>query len=265
MSVCIVGRGKVGRTLQRALRSAEVACTLLPGTRLGRALPAADVYLLAVPDAAIAGVAAQLTSRLSRATRVLHLAGARGLEELAALHDRGIAVGVMHPLVSFADTRAEHALRGATFTCFGDRPAITSARRLTRRLGARCVVIPPPDAAYHAAAALVANGAAALAHLGAQILMPLGFTQRDAERALAGLLTSVARNVAQVGVPGALTGPVVRGDVQTLTRHLAALTQRDRKLAAAYAALQPLVVASARVAGLEDTRARRILRAMAVR
>lgn len=265
MSVCIVGRGKVGRSMLRALRAADVACMLLPGTRLGAAPPAARVYLLAVPDAALAPVSAQLAEHLSRSTRVLHLAGARGLDELAALKQRGLSVGVMHPLVSFADTRAEHALPGATFTCFGDRAAIGAARQLTRRLHARCVVIDPPDATYHAAAALVANGSAALAQMGAQILMPLGFTRSEAEHALAGLLTSVARNVAQVGVPAALTGPVVRGDDQTVARHLAALARRDRKSAAAYAALQPIVVACARAAGLDAKGARRILHAVANR
>ena len=265
MNVCIVGRGKVGRTLQRALRRVDVACTLLPGTRLERALPTARVYLLAVPAAATTPVAARLATSLPSTTRVLHLAGARGLQELGVLAAGGHAVGVMHPLVSFADARAEHAIAGSTFTCYGDRAAVASARQLTRRLGARHVVIPAPDAAYHAAAALVANGAAALAHFGAQILTPLGFTQREAEHALSGLLTSVARNVAQVGVPTALTGPVVRGDVHAVVRHLDALAQRDRKLAAAYAALQPIVVESARAAGLDARRAGRILRAVAPR
>jgi predicted short-subunit dehydrogenase-like oxidoreductase (DUF2520 family) len=110
---------------------------------------------------------------------------------------------------------------------------------------------------------LVANGTAALAHAGVRILCELGFSRRAAERALASLLTSVAANVCEVGVPAALTGPVVRGDVATIERHLAALGALDRGLCRTYAALQPVIVDSALQAGLPTNVARRIRRATA--
>lgn len=260
MKVCVVGRGKVGRALAGALRGAGVACSLRRGSSARPARIDADVVVLAVPDAAIRSVAARLAGVLGPRTVVLHTAGARDLDDLTPLRENGIAAGVCHPLVSFASPTRPPALRDVSFTCFGDARAMATARKLARTLGARAVVVPhPPGPAYHAAAALLANGAAALAHAAARLLGELGFGSADAERALAALLASVADNIRDLGVPAALTGPVARGDAETVARHLTAVASRDPAIAAIYAALQPAIVATARARGLDAQKARAIL------
>jgi predicted short-subunit dehydrogenase-like oxidoreductase (DUF2520 family) len=240
-----------------------VAARKLASRRAAR--PFADVRtcVLAVPDGCIREIARQLAPMLDRRARVLHCAGARGLEELAPCAARGCAVAVFHPLVSFASSRRPVSLHGATFTSLGDVRATREAKRLSRLVGAHCVVLAARSgeeaARYHAAAALLANGAAALADVAARVLCELGYEQRTAERALAGLLASVATNVESVGVPEALTGPVVRGDSATVARHLAALARSDPSASRAYAAVQPVVVASARARGLGRAAERAIL------
>jgi predicted short-subunit dehydrogenase-like oxidoreductase (DUF2520 family) len=252
MKIAIVGRGKLGRAFARALARADLAPQSL-GRKLPRQLDV-DLVLLAVPDAQIASVAAKLDVR----SCVLHCAGARGLDELAQVKARGAAVGVLHPLISFASAEHPPSLHGATFTVFGDRRAVQAARQLASVLGARVLVLRgPPSAAYHAAAALLANGAVALAAHAKHMLGALDLDPRDRERALAGLLASVASNIAAVGLPAALTGPVVRGDVDAVRRHLAAL---PREQALAYAAVLPLIVATAREAGLAPEPARALTR-----
>jgi predicted short-subunit dehydrogenase-like oxidoreductase (DUF2520 family) len=77
--------------------------------------------------------------------------------------------------------------------------------------------------AYHAAAGLVANGAAALAAVGAELLVHGGVPRDVAPAMLGPLLRSVAENVSMLGFPDALTGPVRRGDVAGLQKHLATL------------------------------------------
>jgi predicted short-subunit dehydrogenase-like oxidoreductase (DUF2520 family) len=247
MRVAIIGRGKVGRAFERALAAyAPLA--------LGRKLPAlrdVELVLLAVPDAQIARVAQQL----EYTGCVLHTAGSRGVDELAALRARGAAVGVLHPLVSFASVRHPPSFHGTTFTLFGDRRATQAGRKLARVVGARPLLLSTPPPAYHAAAALLANGAAALA-AHASAMLP-AIPQRDRERALAGLLASVASNIAQVGLPMALTGPVVRGDVEAVRRHLAALPKAQAR---AYARVLPLIVDTALQAGLTPATARAMLR-----
>ncbi|HEX5660941.1 MAG TPA: Rossmann-like and DUF2520 domain-containing protein [Polyangiales bacterium] len=247
MRVAIVGRGKVGRAFERALAAYTPVAV---GRKLPRALDV-ELVLLAVPDAQIARVAAELEF----GGCVLHTAGSRGVEELAALRARGASVGVLHPLLSFASAKHPPLLHGATFTLFGDRRATQAGRKLARVLGARPLVLSSPPPAYHAAAALLANGAAALAAHASAMLAQI--PQRERERALAGLLASVATNIAQVGLPAALTGPVVRGDVEAVRRHLDALPPALRK---SYARVLPLIVATAREAGLAPSTARALLR-----
>jgi predicted short-subunit dehydrogenase-like oxidoreductase (DUF2520 family) len=248
MKVAIVGRGKVGRAFERALASYT---PLAVGRKLPRTLDV-DLVLLAVPDAQIARVAEQLDVR----SCVLHTAGSRGLEELAAVRARGAAVGVLHPMVSFASVKHLPSLHGTTFTLYGDRRATQAGRKLARIVGAQPLVLTSaPGPAYHAAAALLANGAAALAAHASAMLG--SFPRRERERALAGLLASVANNIAGVGLPAALTGPVVRGDVDAVRRHLAALPAAQAR---AYASVLPLIVATAREAGLAPATARALLR-----
>lgn len=250
MKVWIVGRGKVGRALAMSLRHAEIETSLLSSRRKPPTLPAPDVILFTVTDASISSLATRWAPHVTKRTVVLHTSGARGPEELLACARAGAAIGTLHPLVSFASARTPPPLVGATFTFHGEPRAATKARALCRALGVHMLVRPIAGPAYHAAAAAVANGSAALVHLGVQIMTALGVPKRDAERALSALLATVAENVHAVGVPAALTGPVVRGDIDTVRAHLRALSRIDASLAHDYTSVSRVVLACAMQAGL---------------
>jgi predicted short-subunit dehydrogenase-like oxidoreductase (DUF2520 family) len=127
-------------------------------------------------------------------------------------------------MISFASPTWTPVLTRGNVHVEGDAPAATRARRLARLLGMTPRTVPGLDLiAYHAAAGLVANGTAALAAVGAELLVRAGVRRGDAARMLGPLLRSVADNVERLGFPGALTGPVRRGDVTGLERHLATL------------------------------------------
>lgn len=243
MTIWVFGRGKLGRALSAALRQRGADVELRAGR--GRlALPAtqgARCIVLAVPDAAIAPLAARLSPQLRARDVVLHCAGSRGPDELRPCAERGAATAAFHPLISFASRRTLPTLSGSTFVTAGDARAIRQARKLCRLLDARCLAAPILGPAYHAAAALLANGSAALGHAAVQILRELGVEQRAAEHALAALLASVAFNIARVGVPQALTGPVSRGDRATVQRHARALGKLGREHRAAYQRVQPII------------------------
>jgi predicted short-subunit dehydrogenase-like oxidoreductase (DUF2520 family) len=167
----------------------------------------------------------------------------------------------MHPLVSFPSKRGNPSLRDTTFTVNGSRRAIGTSRRIAQACGARVVVAQTRDTAYHAAAALVANGAAALAFTSVGVLEGLGFDKRAAERAIGGLLKSVGENVQSLGVPGALTGPIARGEAAAVANHRRALRSGHRDALSAYDAVVPIIVKCARAAGLSPAKASKILRA----
>jgi predicted short-subunit dehydrogenase-like oxidoreductase (DUF2520 family) len=227
LSVFVLGAGKVGRALHRKLRAAGVLSTLRAARKgIPRSIRA-DVVVLAVRDRAIAPLAEQLRGVVAKDAVVVHVAGALGPEPLAAL--QGVCAGVaqMHPMISFASPTFAPDLSGGNLHVQGDAKAVARARSVGRALGMRARTIPHLDTvAYHAAAGLVANGAAALAAVGAELLVRAGVARAVAPHMLGPLLRSVAANVSALGFPGALTGPVRRGDVDGLRRHLATLAEK---------------------------------------
>jgi len=262
MNILVIGRGRVGNALRRSLKSGGLHQAVGAGRGWKpSSVQHADAIILAVSDDSIERVASAIAPHLSPRATVLHCAGARGSDELHACKARGAAVGVMHPLVSFPSARSNPSLRATTFTVNGSRRAIAASRRIAKACGARAVVAETGDAGYHAAAALAANGAAALAFVSVGILERLGFERRAAERAIGGLLQSVGENVQSLGVPGALTGPIARGEEDAVANHRRALRRANRSALSAYDAVVPIIVKCARAAGLSQANASKILRA----
>jgi len=146
------------------------------------------------------------------------------------------AVGTLHPLVSLADPRvAVEALKEVAFGIEGDEPARATAKRIVRALGARAVFLEAENLAlYHAGAVMASNYVVALADMAQTLLVRAGVPPDQALPALIPLLTSVVHNLAYLGLPGALTGPVERGDVSSVERHLKTLEANAPELLALY-------------------------------
>lgn len=260
----VIGRGRAGRALRRSLaRTRRFRLATSSGRRPSRRrVEAAGVIVLAVPDPAIAATAAAIAPWLSRGAIVLHLAGSRGLEELAVCRAAGAAIGVMHPLVAMPASPRATLAPGAMLVSAGDRRALGAIRAIARALEARVIVRAIHGPAYHAAAAMLANGADALFARSEAILIALGMPAREARTALSHLLASVACNARSLGGTRALTGPIARGDAPTVARHRAAL---DPDARAAYDAIAPVILRVAREAGLDRDAARAIEHALAAR
>ena len=212
----VVGPGRPGTALSRALASVpgwEVVAPLRRGDDVAGAAEGVDLLVLATPDGAVADVAAAV--RPVPSTVVAHLAGSLGLDALAP-HERRASI---HPLRSIPEIGAD--LRGAWFAVAGDE----LAGRVVDDLGGQRVAVDDAHrAAYHAAACIASNHLVAL----------LGQVERVAATAgvpldaYLDLVRQTVDNVAAVGPAAALTGPVRRGDVGTIERHLAALDPAER-------------------------------------
>lgn len=252
MRVTILGAGKVGRSLASALRAHGHGVVLRARRRsLPRAPVASPLLVLATRDGDVGSVAAELARRrlISRRTAVVYTAGGVPLEELDPLRGLAAGVGQAHPLLSFADAAAPPRWTGAHLLVRGDAVAVRRARAVGRALGMIPRAWEVDLALYHAAAALLANGAAALASISADLLVSAGAPPRDVARALGPLLVSVGENVARLGLPWALTGPVRRGDVRTVTRHVEALRRVSPGALAAYLAMGRAQLPLARALG----------------
>jgi predicted short-subunit dehydrogenase-like oxidoreductase (DUF2520 family) len=214
--IAIVGNGRLGRALASALRTAD------PYGR-GYAGAGADVILLCVPDAEIAGAAAAIAT----GPIVGHCSGATGLDVLVP-HE----AFALHPLMTV--TRAGADLAGAGCAIGGSTPrALGLARRLAATLGMRPFEIADADrTAYHAAASMAANFLVTLESAAARVAASAG-VQREL------LVPLVRAAVERWAVEGdaSLTGPIARGDEATVARHREAIGERAPELLGLYDAL----------------------------
>ncbi len=232
MKVLVAGDGAVARAFAAALPAAGVAVA-----RWRRGDPAGercDAAIVAVADRAIGEVAARLTDggALDERSVALHCAGGvPAAEAFAGVRRRIGGVGLLHPLRAFAGAPEDAELAGTVFGVEGDARGRAVAAELATRLGGRPVPLTADGLArWHAAAVLAGNHTLALVDAAIALAAGEGLDRAEAARALAGLLASAARNVAAVGLPAALTGPIARGDVATVRRHLAALPEEARAL-----------------------------------
>lgn len=231
MKLAFYGAGKVGAALARAAkaRGAKRVTVLAARDGLPKKAFEADLLVLCVRDRDLAPLAAAIADRhlVKAGTVCVHVAGALGAEVLAPLRAVSAGVAQMHPMISFADKNRPPALEGGHVHVKGDALAERRARSFARSIG----MVPRTFASldpvgYHAAAAFVANGAAALAALGSRILAEAGVPAEIAPRMLGPLLRSVADNVGVLGFPNCLTGPVRRGDPSAIEKHYKVLAER---------------------------------------
>jgi predicted short-subunit dehydrogenase-like oxidoreductase (DUF2520 family) len=189
-----------------------------------------DLLLVAVADPALDAVAAALARR-PQAAVVLHTAGSRGAEALAALAAGGAAAGTLHPLKAFPRPLPDPAAaRGAVFAVGGDPAAEALARRLVAAWGGIAAAVPDDRRAlYHLAASLAAGGTVTLVAAAAALAARLGLPPAVG----AGYLELARGALAEVdpaAPAAALTGPVARGDAATVGRQLEALAAADPDL-----------------------------------
>ena len=236
--VFVLGAGRAGRGLARALRLGGVDVVGLHGRHTGDiqdhvtvgALPAAlgdaTTVLVTVRDAQLDAALNELAQApLGADAVVLHASGSADPPALAELRSRGHAAGTFHPLVPLADPdRAPALLRDAWIGLDGDDAARARGRALAAALGAHTLDIPAGrKPLYHAAAVLVSNFPPVLLALGERAMAEAGLPRDLARQALLPLWTAAAENARAAAFPALLTGPAVRGDLETIRANMEAL------------------------------------------
>jgi predicted short-subunit dehydrogenase-like oxidoreductase (DUF2520 family) len=183
----------------------------------------AELIVLAVPDGAIGPLSARLSreATLAADTAVLHLSGAR---PAAVIRDAGLRTycGAMHPLQTLlGDGRPRLPF---TWVLEGDPIAIARAELLVGELACDAVRLGAAGKVrYHAAATLAANHLVALARVAERQLRLAGLPGDRLPSLFIPLMEAALAHVAREGTAAALTGPLVRGDVDTVAGHLQVL------------------------------------------
>ena len=189
-----------------------------------------DTLFITVPDGVIGDVWDDMGDLTVKGKNICHCSGSVSSAVFFNAEDRGAFRYSVHPLYAVSDRYSSWKDLGkAHITIEGSQAHLVETADVFRSLGNRVTIMENPEkkAIYHAAAVMVSNQMAALADLGAQLLTTCGFTREDAETALAPLITGNALKIGQVGPVEALTGPIERGDAQTVRKHLDAMEEEN--------------------------------------
>lgn len=282
-SIGVAGSGRVAGALAIALGAAGVPLSVVAARSgqaragIARQIGAADsalhelpryasIALLAVSDDAIAAVAQELAESGGPPLRVaLHTSGGAGPDALDALRQQGTAIGVLHPLQTIPSAEAgARSLAGSTFAYAGDPAAEAVARKLIEALEGTALRIDPPRwQYYHAAAVMVSNYQAALVEAALELMEGAGVDRPAALAALRPLIEQSTCNILKSGPRAALTGPIRRGDLGTVVRHIQAIRNAPAGVRELYAAAGLQTIALAERAGLPAGEAREIAKALA--
>ncbi|MFN2491250.1 MAG: Rossmann-like and DUF2520 domain-containing protein [Pyrinomonadaceae bacterium] len=233
----------VARTPSHARRAAElVGSTRKPVPAFGAGqlndLPNSDLILISTPDDVIESVATTLAGSLASSAgsrTVLHTSGALASDVLNPLAELGLHTGSLHPLVSIneAQTGAK-ALRGAFYCLEGDTQALRMARLIVKDLEGKSFSIEPESKPlYHAAAVMASGHMVALFDLATKMLVSCGLKHTIARQILMPLVASAMNNLKAGNPAKALTGTFARGDLETVGRHLKALSREELSTALA--------------------------------
>ena len=270
-TIAIIGLGRVGSVLGRALHAAQYSIVAVASRNHAKAdaiahtfaaqsvSPAeaatrADLVLLTVPDDVLPMLVHDLAAaRAWRAGQfVVHASGASPAGVLLPAANHGAFVGSFHPIAAFAspDTLLP---AGITFGVEAPQPLHQILVDMAHALGGHALPITAEQKTlYHAAAVIASNYTVTLTAQAVQLFDQFGAAPSDALRALLPLMRTTLDNLEQLGVPDALTGPLVRGDAGTVARHLEALDHHAPHVATFYRCLGQATLPLAQQRGLDQ-------------
>jgi predicted short-subunit dehydrogenase-like oxidoreductase (DUF2520 family) len=266
--VGVVGAGRVGAVLAAALMRPGVADryqvaavagespatrtrieTLLPGVHVDKPTAVArscDLLLLTVPDDMLDNVVNMLSASgaIRRGQYVCHTSGRHGLAVLQPAADRGAHVFAMHPAMTFTGTDIDlDRLRGCVFGVTAPADVSELAETLVADLGGAPMWVPEEKRTlYHAGLAHGANHLVTLVSEAMDLLRASG--AQDPAATLRPLLGAALDNALSYG-DAALTGPIVRGDVNTVRAHLADIADSAPETLESYVAMARATAARA--------------------
>lgn len=254
LTVSVIGAGRLGTALARALFLSGYDIEAVVARRLSRArsaaalvgsptqalasnqllsLPKSKIVFISTPDDDILGIAdalAEVQGTSARGRTVLHTSGALSSSDvLASVAAKGFHTGSLHPLVSVSDSLSgADKLVSAFFCVEGDAAASRVARSIVSDLKGKSFHLESKDKPlYHAAAVMASGHMVALFSIATEMLTRAGLDPKTARRVLLSLLESTVENLSASVPARALTGTFARGDLATVKRHLGALSGKE--------------------------------------
>jgi predicted short-subunit dehydrogenase-like oxidoreductase (DUF2520 family) len=242
LRIGFIGAGRLGSALawslaDRGLTIAAVASLLaadaerlaarIPGCTIDsmqKVVDTSDLVFVTTPDEAIGSTAAQLDWRPG--VSAVHCSGVTEVTALASASRAGAMIGGFHPMQTFGDPMAAvRSLPGCTITIEADEPLLTTLNAIAARLECRVNRLPAGmRGRYHAAAGYTSQFINALFAEAIRIWQSWGATEEDAVRALLPLAKGTLSSIESAGIADGMPGPVSRGDIGSIEKHVAALS-----------------------------------------
>jgi predicted short-subunit dehydrogenase-like oxidoreductase (DUF2520 family) len=280
-TIGFIGAGKVGTALAVALSKCRYPVIAVADTNRGAAEKLSDLVLdcqvfedarevadtaeyvfITTPDDFIATVASVISWRSNH--KVIHCSGAASIDILESAERSGANVGSFHPCQAFANVeQAIDNLPGSTFAIEAQTPLLDTLKDMASSIGCDWIVLKPGDKAlYHAAAVFVSNYAVALLKVATDLFQHFDVTIPQATKVLMPLIQGNINNMKNIGLPHCLTGPIARGDISTVQKHIASLKKMEPSLLTLYGALGLQTIPIALAKGTIDEKGGETLQAL---
>lgn len=248
-----IGSGRVGKALalalhrkgftiasaaSRTMESAEALAALVPGCiaypTFDEAANQANIILITTTDDAIRSVVE--TTSWCKGQGVVHCSGSTSIDVLSGASQQGANVGAFHPLQAFTTVEnSVESLPGSTFAIEGNEEMRNFLTDMALALGGNPMFLRPEDKAlYHASVVMLGGVFMSLSGAVAGIWKQFGIDPNEALKALVPITEGVCLTLKSDGVPDGLAGPYVRGDVNTVKKHVAALQKSAPHMLPAY-------------------------------
>jgi predicted short-subunit dehydrogenase-like oxidoreductase (DUF2520 family) len=241
--IAIIGAGRLGTSLAYALSKngfviTALSCRSRPSARqsrekIGQGLATTDhvkaaskgeMIFLTVPDDRIESIIQELAvSSLNWGEKIIfHCSGLLSSSILGPLRSKGALTASVHPCFSFPRKQDNPNLfQGVFFALEGDDLAVAEAKDIVQKIGGSHFMIRPEDkACYHTSCSMASNMSVTLFYTALSLLSTCGLTEVEAKKVLWPLLEGTLHNVNKIDAFDALTGPISRGDLTTIKKHL---------------------------------------------
>lgn len=230
-NIAIIGAGKVGQTFQKILNLKDHNVTLIDRNieTKQQAIRNAKLILITTTDHAIEQTCKTISTYLAPGTIVSHCSGSLNSDVLSSAKNQGCMIASSHPLNTFPSLEAslttfsnnEH---GTYLYCEGDKKALDLLNVIFSSAGFNIAQIPSSSkTAYHTACVFACNYLTVLMDLSLQTAKFSGINKKQFWKAVQPLVQSTLNNISKHGTAQSLSGPIARGDTQTVSNHLALL------------------------------------------
>jgi len=200
-------------------------------TKIKELVKSSDIIFITTNDDEIANVCNSLVDNniLKKGQIIVHMSGASSSKILERAKEKGCYIYSMHPLQSFADVnKAIDDLSNTVFSLEGDEENIEILERILKKTCNKYFKLTcDQKALYHVAACAMSNYIVTLIDYGLTILNSIGIDSEEGYKAFYPLIKGSIDNIYNLGTQAALTGPIARGDIETINKHIDVLKELD--------------------------------------